>query len=158
MAKRVTSSSPEKAQRPKRPAAERAVSTAQNAARREIAAYWLGIGVTQQRAADECGADLRTVQRWCAEPEFREQVAAHRRQAFDEIAPQMFANVRLALDVERRVMNGELARDDDSAVEARDLLTRFRAASVVRYRERDPGELGASAARGYIGDGNIIDA
>lgn len=148
-------------QQPRPAAAERALTTAQNAARRELAAYWLGIGVTQQRAADECGADLRTVQRWCAEQSFQDRIAQHRRTAFEQIEPQMWANVRLALDVERRMMNGELKADDPAWLAAQRLLDRFRAVFVdVDAPPSSGGSLegpaGGSGAN-TTNDPNIID-
>ncbi|MCK9495242.1 MAG: helix-turn-helix domain-containing protein [Dehalococcoidia bacterium] len=132
MPKPITSSTTKKpASRAKRPASERALTTAQNATRREVAAYWLAIGVTQQRAADECGVDLRTVQRWCAEDDFQQRLRGLREQAFAEIEPQMWANVRLALDVERRMLNGEVKGDDPAWSAAKSLLDRFRGLALT---------------------------
>ncbi|MCK9496142.1 MAG: helix-turn-helix domain-containing protein [Dehalococcoidia bacterium] len=140
MPKPITSSTKAKKPRPPRAsAAERALTTEQNAVRREVAAYWLAIGVTQQRAADECGVDLRTVQRWCAEQDFQQHVADLRQQAFAEIEPQMWANVRLALDVERRMLNGEVQGDDPAWGAAKSLLDRFRGLALSAEAPPPPG-------------------
>lgn len=127
------------------------------AVRRDIAARWLAIGVTQDRAAREAGVDVRTVAKWAADEAFRARIADLRARAFTEIEADMLANVRFALDLERRVFTEEIKHDNPAYLEARPLLIRIR---DLIFRIESPAPAGDDPARGvtvavYNGAGGV---
>lgn len=89
------------------------------------AARLLAIGYTKGMAASEAGVDLRTVMRWCARSDFHELVLQYQQTAFARVEPMIMANLELALEMQRKVMNGELAPNDPRFAVAHDLIKRF---------------------------------
>lgn len=89
------------------------------------AAKLLAIGFTQQMTADEVRVDIRTVRRWLERHEFCELVEHYRETACAHIDPDIWAHLRLAIEIDRRVLIGEIAFDDPRAIRAQRLIDRF---------------------------------
>lgn len=125
--------------------------------RRDVAARWLAIGTTQKRAADEAGVDVRTVAQWCTEQPFRDRIADLRATAFTELEADMLANVRHAIDLERRVFTEELKHDNPAYREAKPLLERVR--NLIFRIEAPPAQGGdAQGSPGvavYVANGGV---
>lgn len=75
--------------------------------------------------ADKVGVTLRTVQYWCAEEEFDQEVSRLRELAWQRVEPGIMANVELALEVQRAMFAGEIKADDKRYIEARRLIDRI---------------------------------
>lgn len=92
---------------------------------RRAAALYLAIGFTGQDVADRVGQDIRTIQRWCADPVFDAYRQALRALAISRIEPAIMANVELALDVQRRMLIGEVAPTDARYLAAERIINRI---------------------------------
>lgn len=92
---------------------------------KQLAAKYLAIGCTQEYTAQKTETPHRTLQHWCAEPEFHTWVLHLREVAVAQIEQDIAANVRLALEVQAEVMRGELSASSDRFIVADKLLYRF---------------------------------
>ncbi len=123
-------------------------------------ARFLALGYSRQRAADEAGCSDRTVERYARRPEFVELVDRLRERAWSKVQPEIIQNVRQALDIRRRVLEGEIS-DNDSRWKAAQPLLRIvdrvteRALSADLEAAEDAADPGPPAIRsgepsGYI--------
>ena len=105
---------------------------------------------SQTASAEETRVALKTVQRWWADPEFREYVRDIQRGYAEGYNEEFSLLIAEALMIERRALRGEIPHDDPRAILAHDILskTAFRVAvatSVVDRRARanyaDPAAL-----------------
>ena len=89
------------------------------------AARLRAIGYTQQMTAEAIGAGMRTVQGWCAEPEFDSHVQRLHEEAFRRIEPQLMANLEMAISVQRDMFAGRISPSEKRYIEAAKLIDRL---------------------------------
>lgn len=100
------------------------------------AAELRALGYTQQMVADQVGRDLRTVQRWCADDAFDARVRELRHLMRYEVEPDILANLRLAVKVQREVFLGQRDPKDATYKEAREFVRIF----LARLLTADPDD------------------
>lgn len=105
---------------------------------RRTAALYLAIGFAGQDVADRVGQDLRTVQRWCADPVFDAYRQALRALAFTRVEPAIMANVEIALDIQRQMLIGEVA-PNDARYQAAERIIRYVVDRLTRPERADAG-------------------
>lgn len=105
---------------------------------RRAAALYLAIGFAGQDVADRVGQDLRTVQRWCADPVFDAYRQALRALAFTRVEPAIMANVEIALDIQRQMLIGEVA-PNDARYQAAERIIRYVVDRLTRPERADAG-------------------
>lgn len=110
-------------------------SPAQSRAADLLAQCW-----SQTATAKEIGADLTTVQRWWAKPEFREYVRDIQRGYAEGYNEEFALLIAEALLIERQALRGEIPRSDPRAELAHDILTKtaFRVAVAKSVVDRGP--------------------
>jgi hypothetical protein len=79
-----------------------------NSGKREQAALLIASGKSVKDAADECGAGLRTVVRWNADPAFRQRVADLRGELFAVGLGRLASAITEAVDKLRELLAGGL--------------------------------------------------
>lgn len=92
---------------------------------KRAAARLLAIGCSQQYTADQVGVVLRTVQNWCADPEFDNVRQELQELAWASVEPTIMANVQHALEVQRMVFRGDLNAGDKRYIAAEKLIYRM---------------------------------
>ncbi len=104
------------------------------------AARLMALGYTQQMVADELQVTLRTVQNWCAIPGFYVYVDELAAMAWTRVEPRLMANIELALDVQRRMLLGEIDAKSPRYVEARSLINVVIRLLTVRRDTQTPAD------------------
>lgn len=79
---------------------------------------------SQQQIADIVGASLRTVQYWCAMPEFDAAVKATQADFIEDFEEQFERIIANAMRIEEMSQLGEIPADDPRAIQAHDTLSK----------------------------------
>jgi hypothetical protein len=90
--------------------------------RQRNAARMLAVGHTQVQTAKAVGVHVRTIRKWCDEPQFTALVDELHYSAWTRIEPKVFASLELALDIEQEMLRGEVRADDIRYIEAARLI------------------------------------
>lgn len=93
--------------------------------KQKLGARLRAIGYTQQSTADQVGVSITTIQKWEEDDAFHEYVQQLHNVAWQRIEPAIMANVALAVDVQRDMLNGLVKPDDKRYLEARRLIDRI---------------------------------
>lgn len=109
-----------------------------------LAARCRAIGMTQQASADQVGVNLVTLQRWETQRGFTALREEYMERVVSQVEPTIMANLLLALEVQRQVLNGELTHDSGRAELANRLVARF--LDRLLYVEPAPSAGGNPAA------------
>ena len=89
------------------------------------AARYLAIGCTLQHSADQARVGLRTVQSWVKKAAFAEYVERLHLSLLERVEASLMANLQLALEVQRQVLNGEVSARDERYAVAHKLIDRL---------------------------------
>lgn len=104
-------------------------------------AWWLAIGASREYAAQQTGITRTTLYRWLEDPVFAAEIERLHIIAVERVEPTIMGNVEFALDIQRRVMTGEIPANDDRATTADRLIGRIldRLLAVVAPAPPGPG-------------------
>lgn len=107
------------------------------------AAYLIAIGWPIDHVAGEVGVHRNAIRKWLLRTAFVQMVDDARAKVVEQFEPAIMANVHLAVDVQRRMLVGEIRPDDKRYLEARRLLERF--LDRLLYVEPAPPQVGFPA-------------
>lgn len=93
-------------------------------AKRRAAGY-LAIGCTVAYTARQTRTPPRTLYNWLDEDEFQRGVISLKETAWQRAEPEIFANLGLALEVQRAMFRGEVQATDERYLAAERLIDRF---------------------------------
>ena len=80
-----------------------------------LVAEKLKMGMSQRRAAEVCGFELRTIQRWWATQEFRAYVFALQRELLGQHGPVLGAMITRWQEIQAEVADGKRHPDEAQA-------------------------------------------
>ena len=111
----------------------------------------LSTGYLQTEAAQDTGTPLRTVQRWCADPNFEDYVLELIDVQRAQWNRQFRRIVRKAMQLEEDVMDGKVSGIDPRAIRAHEILskTAYRVAALGTV-DRSPVRPGLDHKAGYL--------